>query len=187
MNPGHQASGKYHNCFAKATLDELGERGSVRANLKFELVLDTNEILEHAWLFETGSEGVLCREPVPGSCILYIRDTEKNVILWTRPDPNAEEEEEITIDARIIPGASPSPEFVIPDASEDEGVEVEVEGEEEPPAPLSGSQDPAEDVDVEVDEAPDSATADLACPNLKGQTSAPPGGQERLPIDRGEV
>ena len=109
MNPGHQASGKYHNYFAKAT---------------------------------------------PGSCILYIRDTEKNVILWTRPDPNAEEEEEITIDAPIVFGPSPSPEFVIPDASEDECVEVEVEGEDEPPAPLSGGQDPAEDVDVEVDEAP---------------------------------
>ena len=90
MNPGHQCSGKYHNYFAKATLDELGERGGVRANLKYELVLDTDEVLEHAWLFETGSEGVLCREPVPGTCALYIRDAEKNTILWTRPDPGAE-------------------------------------------------------------------------------------------------
>ncbi|CAE7471312.1 unnamed protein product [Symbiodinium microadriaticum] len=61
---------------------------------------------------------------------------------------------EITIDAPIVSGPSPSPECVIPDASEDECVEVEVEGEDEPPAPLSGGQDPAEDVDVEVDEAP---------------------------------
>ncbi|OLQ13053.1 hypothetical protein AK812_SmicGene2954 [Symbiodinium microadriaticum] len=39
MNPGHQRSGKYHNYFAKATLDELGERAGVRANLKYELVM----------------------------------------------------------------------------------------------------------------------------------------------------
>ena len=86
-------------------MDELGERGGVRANLKFEMVFDTSEVLQHAWLFETASEGILCREEVPGSCILFIRDASKNVIVWTRPKPEAEEEEEITIDAPLtLPG-----------------------------------------------------------------------------------
>ncbi|OLP89364.1 hypothetical protein AK812_SmicGene29194 [Symbiodinium microadriaticum] len=102
---GYGRSGKCHNYFAKAALDELGERGGVRANLKFEMVFDTSEVLQHAWLFETASEGILCREEVPGSCILFIRDASKNVIVWTRPKPEAEEEEEITIDAPLtLPG-----------------------------------------------------------------------------------
>ena len=126
LTPDFGRSGKYHHYFAKATLDELGERGGVRANLKFEMVCDTSEVLEHAWLFETASEGILCREEVPGSSALYIRDAAKNVIVWTRPDPEAEEEEEITIDAPLTaaPSAEPEPEFVI---SEDELVNVEVD------------------------------------------------------------
>ena len=142
--PGYGRSGKYHNYFAKATLDELGERGGVRANLSFEMVFDTTEVLQHAWLFETSSEGVLCREPVPGSCVLFVRDTSKNVIIWSRPEPEAEEEgEEITVDAPLTsaPPADTEPEFVIPEENDEELVDVAVEAEAPLPAPLSGGQD----------------------------------------------
>ena len=77
---------------------------------------------------------ILCREPVPGSCIIYIRDTETNAILWTRPDPAAEEEEEISLDTPLVSAPSTAPEFNIPEPIEEEFVEVEVEAETEPPA-----------------------------------------------------
>ncbi|CAE7897698.1 unnamed protein product, partial [Symbiodinium sp. KB8] len=149
LTPGFGRSGKYHNYFAKATLDELGERGGVRANLKFEMVFDTTEVLQHAWLFETASEGILCREPVPGSCVLFIRDTSKNVTVWSRPVPEAEEEgEEITIDAPLpsAAAADAEPEFVIPDETDEELIDVAVEAEEEVP-------DEPQDATVEADAA----------------------------------
>ena len=149
--PGFGRSGKYHNYFAKATLDELGERGGVRANLNFEMVFDTTEVLQHAWLFETASEGILCREPVPGSCVLFVRDTSKNVTIWSRPVPEAEEEgEEITVDAPLTsaPAADAEPEFVVPDEADEELIDVAVEAEAPLPAPLSGGQD-----DVAIDDS----------------------------------
>ncbi|CAE7460434.1 pol [Symbiodinium sp. CCMP2456] len=63
--PGFRDSGKYHNYFAKATLSELGNRAGVRANLHVELVFDTVEVLKHAYLFETESEGPNCSLPSP--------------------------------------------------------------------------------------------------------------------------
>ena len=76
-----------------------------------------------AYLFETTSEGVLTRDFVPGSCVLYIRDTLKSTILWSRQNPNDQEAE-----APEAPLIDPKPEEpdVFPDA---------VEGD---PAPLSG-------------------------------------------------
>ena len=192
LTPGFGRSGKYHNYFAKATLDELGERGGVRANLKFEMVFDTSEVLEHAYLFETASEGILCREEVPGTCVLYIRDEGKNVTVWTRPDPQAEEEEEITIDAPLTaaPTTEPEPEFVIPDDSEDELVNVEVEVEAAPPAPLSGGQDlamaeesSAADAEVPADtEEPvsaDDGSADATMEPTEEVPETPPRAQHR--------
>ena len=161
--PGFGRSGKYHNYFAKATLDELGERGGVRANLAFEMVFDTTEVLQHAWLFETSSEGVLCREAVPGTCVLFVRDTSKNITIWSRPVPEAEAEgEEITVDAPALPSsaADPEPEFVLPEETDEELIDVAEETEAPLPAPPSGGQDAyaiedstAYDMEDEVPEA----------------------------------
>ena len=115
------------------------------------MVFDTTEVLQHAWLFETSSEGVLCREPVPGSCLLFVRDTSKNVIIWSRPEPEAEEEgEEITVDAPLTSAAAADaePEFVIPDENDEELIDVAVEVEAPLPAPPSGGQD-----DVAIDDS----------------------------------
>ncbi|CAE7521998.1 unnamed protein product, partial [Symbiodinium sp. CCMP2456] len=60
--PGFRHSGKFHCYFAKATLAELGNKAGVRANLHVELVFDTIQVLKHAYLFETESEGILCSE-----------------------------------------------------------------------------------------------------------------------------
>ena len=78
---GYGKSGKFHNYFAKATLAELDNKTGSRANLPIELVLCTEEVNNVAYLFETTSEGVLTRDCVPGSCVLYIRDTLKSTIL----------------------------------------------------------------------------------------------------------
>ena len=168
LTPGFGRSGKYHNYFAKATLDELGERGGVRANLKFEMDFDTTEVLQHAWLFETASEGILCREAVPGSCVLFIRDTGKNVTVWSRPVAEAEEEE-ITIDAPLTAptAAEAEPEFVIPNDSDDELIDATAEAEASPPAPLSGGQNDfmmvesaAVDLDAEIPDEPQEPASD---------------------------
>ena len=168
LTPGFGRSGKYHNYFAKATLDELGERGGVRANLKFEMVFDTTEVLQHAWLFETASEDILCREAVPGSCVLFIRDTGKNVTVWSRPVAEAEEEE-ITIDAPLTAptAAEAEPEFVIPNDSDDELIDATAEAEASPPAPLSGGQNDfmmvesaAVDLDAEIPDEPQEPASD---------------------------
>ena len=53
--------------------------------LPIQIVFETAAVLKYAYLFETASEGILCREEVPGSTILYIRDSIKNKILYSRP------------------------------------------------------------------------------------------------------
>ena len=181
LTPGFGRSGKYHNYFAKATRDELGERGGVRANLAFEMVFDTTEILQDAWLFETASEGILCREPVPGSCVLFIRDTSKNVTIWSRPVPGAEEEgEEITVDAPLTSAADAEPEFVIPEETDEELVDVAVEAEAPLPAPPSGGQDDSAivdstvcDMEEEVPDEPQGATVETDAVDTTMETTEP--------------
>ena len=87
----------------------------------------TEEVNNVAYLFETTSEGVLTRDCVPGSCVLYIRDTLKSTILWSRQDPN-DQEAEVIENVPEVPLIDPKPEEpdVFPDA---------VEGD---PARLSG-------------------------------------------------
>ena len=46
----------------------------VRRDLPVERVFETAAVLKHAYLFQTASKGVLCRESVPGSTIIYIRN-----------------------------------------------------------------------------------------------------------------
>ncbi|CAE7787433.1 GIP, partial [Symbiodinium sp. CCMP2456] len=150
---GFLGSGKYHCYFAKATLSELGNRAGVRANLHVELVFDTVEVLKHAYLFEAESEGILCRERVPGECILYVRDSDSNATLWTRPSPGDEDIEvivEIAGITTIEDDDEPTDLFSFPEPAEPEEeaailAEVIQEPEEEAttmgeevPAPLSG-------------------------------------------------
>ena len=63
----------------------MSNQAGVRKDLPVEIVFETAAVLKHAYLFETASEGILCREAVPGSTILYIRDTIKDKILYSRP------------------------------------------------------------------------------------------------------
>ena len=60
----------------------LANQAGVRKDLPIEIVFETVAVLRHAYLFETASKGVLCR---PGSTILYIRDSIKDKILYSRP------------------------------------------------------------------------------------------------------
>ena len=198
--PGFGRSGKYHNYFAKATLDELGERGGVRANLAFEMVFDTTAVLQHAWLFETSSEGVLCREAVPGTCVLFVRDTSKNITIWSRPVPEAEEEgEEITVDAPALPSsaADPEPEFVLPEEPDEEFTDVAEETEAPLPAPPSGGQDAyaiedstAYDMEDEVPEATQDALVEANTTDAAmdaEEPSIPEMTPEDLALARGEA
>ena len=198
--PGFGRSGKYHNYFAKATLDELGERGGVRANLAFEMVFDTTEVLQRAWLFETSSEGVLCREAVPGTCVLFVRDTSKNITIWSRPVPAAEEEgEEITVDAPALPSsaADPEPEFVLPEEPDEEFTDVAEETEAPLPAPPSGGQDAyaiadstAYDMEDEVPEATQDALVEANTTDAAmdaEEPSIPEMTPEDLALARGEA
>ena len=127
FQPGYGSSGKIHSYFAKATLSELENRAGSRANLPYELVISTDEALQHAYMFETTSEGILTRDVILGSCILYVRDTMKGTIIWTRADPD-DAEEVIATDA--------PPQTIIENPEEDDGIFSEsLEGI---PAPPSG-------------------------------------------------
>ena len=130
FQPGFGNSGKFHSYFAKATLSELENRAGSRANLPYELVISTDKPLSHAYLFETTSEGILTRDTVPGSCVLYTCDTTKGTIVWTRADPNDVEE--------VIAADAP-PQTFIENPEEDDGMFPE--SSEGIPAPLSGGQE----------------------------------------------
>ena len=85
MKPGFGDSGKAHNYFAPAALEDLQVKSGVRADLPIESVYETKLVLQHAWLFISESDGVLCSEEVPGTCALYARDTRDGSYIWTRP------------------------------------------------------------------------------------------------------
>ena len=85
MKPGFGDSGKAHNYFAPAALEDLQVKSGVRADLPIEIVYETKLVLQHAWLFISESDGVLCSEEVPGTCALYVRDTRDGSYIWTRP------------------------------------------------------------------------------------------------------
>ncbi|CAE7349128.1 GIP [Symbiodinium sp. CCMP2456] len=178
--PGFRGSGKYHCYFAKATLSELGSRAGVRANLHVELVFDTLEVLKHSYLFETESEGILCRERVPGECVLYVRDFDSNMTLWTRPSPGDEDIEvivEIAGITTIEDDDEPADLFSFPEPAEPEEEaailsesiqEPEAEAttlDEEVPAPLSGGHG-------DDDAPPVSGTSDTPMPAILDATAA---------------
>ena len=80
-------------------------RSGLRAGCPIEIVFDTAEILAaDCNLFTTESEGVLSSDPIPGSCILFINDTAKDVVLWARSGGVVAEES--TFDDAI--GGSPA-------------------------------------------------------------------------------
>ncbi|CAE7263392.1 GIP, partial [Symbiodinium sp. CCMP2456] len=174
LTPGFRGSGKYHRYFAKATLSELGNRAGLRANLHVELVFDTVEVLKHAYLFETESEGILCRERVPTECILYVRDSDTNTTLWTRPSPGDEDIEVIVAIAGVTTiedDDEPADLYSFPEPAEpEEEAAILTEAIQEPeeeattmveevPAPPSGGHE-HEEPPQPSEEAPASATAD---------------------------
>ena len=85
LTPGFGDSGKIHNYFSSLPLEEMTNQAGVRKDLPIEIVFETTAVLRYAYLFETASDGVLCREKVPGSTILYIRNSAKDEILYSRP------------------------------------------------------------------------------------------------------
>ena len=85
LTPGFGDSGKLHNYFSSLPLEEMTNQAGVRKDLPIKIVFETSAVLRYAYLFETASDGVLCREKVPGSTILYIRNTAKDEILDSRP------------------------------------------------------------------------------------------------------
>ncbi|CAE7419073.1 GIP [Symbiodinium sp. CCMP2456] len=187
--PGFRGSGKYHCYFAKATLSELGNRAGVRANLNVELVFDTVEVLKHAYLFETESEGILCRERDPGECILYVRDSDSNMTLWTRPSPGDEDIEvivEIAGITTIEDDDEPADLFSFPEPAEpaeEAAILAEVVQEpgaeattmdEEIPAPLSGGHgdDYAPPVYGNTSDAPMPAILDATAADILPEEAA---------------
>ena len=76
---------KFTTFFASLPLEEMTNQAGVRKDLPIEIVFETTAVLRHAYLFETASDSVLCREKVPGSTILYIRNSAKDEILYSRP------------------------------------------------------------------------------------------------------
>ena len=85
LTPGFGQSGKMHNYFSSLPVEDMSNQAGVRKDLPIEIVFETAAVLRHASLFETASESVLCREKVPGSTILYIHDSIKDKILYSRP------------------------------------------------------------------------------------------------------
>ena len=67
LTPGFGDSGKLHNYFSSLPLEEMTNQAGVRKDLPIEIVFETSAVLRYAYLFETASDGVLCREKVPGS------------------------------------------------------------------------------------------------------------------------
>ena len=61
FQPGFGNTGKFHSYFDKATLTELENQAGSRANLPYEIVVSTDGALDHAYLFETTSDGILTR------------------------------------------------------------------------------------------------------------------------------
>ena len=93
LEPGYGSSGNAYAYFAKLPLEEMGPSTSgVRADCP---IFETSEVMKHAWLMESASEGVLTREPVPGSCILYIRDTLSGQTLYACPVEPEQQQEDI--------------------------------------------------------------------------------------------
>ena len=99
LEPGYGSSGNAFAYFAKLPLEEMGPSTSgVRADCPIEIVFETNEVMKHAWLMESTSEGVLTRESVPGSCVLYIRDTLSGQTLYARPAEPEQQQQEDTVE-----------------------------------------------------------------------------------------
>ena len=120
LPPGFGDSGKIHNYFSALPLEEMTNQSGVRKDLPIEIVFETAAVLQHAYLFETTSDGVLCRERVPGSTILYIRNSAKDEILYSRPVETPASDAAAPMDdtsptqvAAVIQGASASTDLAI--------------------------------------------------------------------------
>ena len=118
LEPGYGSSGNAFAYFAKLPLEEMGPSTSgVRADCPIEIVFETNEVMKHAWLMESTSEGVLTRESVPGSCMLYIRDTLSGQTLYARPAEPEQQQQEDTMEEET---SRPHGQAVAPASSTEE-------------------------------------------------------------------
>ena len=83
---GYGGSGKIHNYFASCPLEEMTEgTAGVRANCLCEVVFSTKLALEAGcYLFTSKSDGVLCREDVPAEAVLYVRDTKRDEVIFSK-------------------------------------------------------------------------------------------------------
>ena len=75
-----------HNFCSNETVEKGQHKAGIRADRHIEVCVSTKDALEYAWIFRSKSDGFLCREVVPGQCILYIRDTRTDTILWAREE-----------------------------------------------------------------------------------------------------
>ena len=83
---GYGESGKVHNYFASCPLEEMTEgTAGVRANCQYEVVVSTKLALEAGcYLFTSKSEGILCRETIPAEAVLYVSDTKKDEVIYSK-------------------------------------------------------------------------------------------------------
>ena len=57
-------------------------------------VMDTALVARECWLFRTRSEGICTRDTVPGSAILYIRDTRTDEMLYSAQAGDTKQEDQ---------------------------------------------------------------------------------------------
>ena len=121
----YRDSGKLHNYFAEETLDELGTKSGVREDHPIEVVMDTSLVAAECWLFKTRSEGICTRDTVPGSAILYIRDTRTDEMLYSaQADDTKEEDQDKEMERPTHVEAEVSPRASSPAAAASSGAAV---------------------------------------------------------------
>ena len=154
-----------HVYFADRPVEEMTHGTSgVRANHPVEIIISTKEALECGLnLFYTHSDGVLCRDEVPSSTILQVRDTRDDEILYIKSFPEAEPEPEL--DAQQEP------------AVELEEVELEPERPETPRA-SSASAAPVPELSL-----PQGSAETEAATEMQVEDPEP----EKYPTPRGAV
>ena len=116
----------------------MSNQAGVHKDLLVEVVFETADVLKFAYLLETSSEGILCRQDVPGSPILYIRDTIKDNILYSRP---IETPAETTGDAATPADTSP-PQVVAVTGSAASSTDVAMIPQQPQPRPSSNLEFP---------------------------------------------
>ena len=175
--PGHHTA----NAFVYFADREVGpgeNAPGVRSDRPVEIVINTMEALSQgAGLFYSRSDGVLCREAISGSTVLYIRDTRTDEILWSATDgPEGREEEE---NAPQVEEAESSGSMVV------EAVGPLQEAQEEPDVEHEEAPLVKEEFDVPILEEVESTVPELPHLRVRFNTDADvievsPSGRNRL-------